>query len=212
MCRKRWIALWAVMAVVAAGCGKTTKTGETADAAKSGSNAVDQATANGAAKGTILPAAAKLDGPAATVFEFLEAVRTGHDGRATAMLTKIAREKNKSVRPQASDTATFQVGKVEYKADDLAAVSCAWTDLNENNEKQTEEAVWMVRREPEGWRVAGVAAAVFPGELPVLLNFEDPDDMAQKQQMVREEMNRRERQAELQATGRPDPEVQPLRR
>ena len=36
-----------------------------------------------------------------------------------------------------------------------------------------------------------MAAQVFPGEEPLLLNFEDPDDMLRKQKWVREEMRRR---------------------
>ncbi len=39
--------------------------------------------------------------------------------------------------------------------------------------------------------MAGVAAVVFDGEPPLLLNFEDPDDMAKKQQWLREEVARR---------------------
>jgi hypothetical protein len=212
MFRTRWIVLSAVVAVAAAGCGKATKTGETADAGKSGANVNAPAPADGTVKGAVLPAAAKLDGPAATVFEFLDAVRTGNDAGGEAMLTRTAREKNNKFHPSASDTATFQVGKVEYKADDLAAVSTAWTDMNKEGEKQTEEAVWMVRLKPEGWRVAGVAATVFPGKPPLLLDFEKPEEMAQKLQMLREEEDRQEQEEELQAQGRPDPNVQPIRR
>ena len=32
---------------------------------------------------------------------------------------------------------------------------------------------------------------VFPGEAPLLLNFEDPEDMFRKEQWVREEIRRR---------------------
>ena len=216
MFRKQWIALWAMTAVVVAGCGQASKTGDKAEAAKTEANASDalaQTPGDGPAKGSILPAAAKLDGPAATVYEFLDAAHKGNDAKGLMMLTTTAREKNQNTfKPSASDTATFQVGKVEYKADDLAAVSSAWTDINEEGARDTQEAVWMVRREPEGWRVGGVAAAVIAGKPPILLNFEDPEDMTRQLQALRDEMARQEREEELQAQQRPAADVHPLRR
>ena len=75
--------------------------------------------------------------------------------------------------------------------EDGARVACTWTDLDADGQPKTDEAIWVVRREPEGWRIVGVAAMVFPGEPPVVLNFEDPEDMLRKQQWVREEIRRR---------------------
>ena len=54
----------------------------------------------------------------------------------------------------------------------------------------------MVRREGDGWRIAGVAATVFPGEPPLLLDFEKPEEMIEKQQWVRDEIRRRAATAE----------------
>jgi hypothetical protein len=48
--------------------------------------------------------------------------------------------------------------------------------------------------------VAGVAATVFPGEPPLLLNFEDPDDMAKKQEWLRAEVARRTQAEKSQPT------------
>ena len=59
----------------------------------------------------------------------------------------------------------------------------------------------MVRQEPEGWRIAGVAATVFKGEPPLLLNFEDPEEMLRKQEWVQQEMRRRAQQGDLRARG-----------
>ena len=153
-------------------------------------DATDAVAANAGAEG-----GAQLDGPAAAVSEFLEALRTGNDERASKMLTATAREKtaslNRNVTPPASDTARFSIGKIDYVNDDGARVACTWTDLDEQGQPKTDEAIWVLRREQDGWRIAGVAAQVFPGESPLLLNFEDPDDMFRKQQWVREEMRRR---------------------
>ena len=139
------------------------------------------------------PAASQ--GPEAVVAEFLEAMRTGNDKKATALLSSTARRKaaslNGSIRPPASDTAKFTIGKVETVGPDGARVESTWTDLDLDGQPKTDEAIWVLRHEQDGWRVAGVAARVFPGEPPLLLNFEDPEDMFRKQQWVREEIRRR---------------------
>jgi len=138
---------------------------------------------------------AKLEGPAAAVHQFLDAVRTGSDENASALLTTLARQKTAamglSVCPPATDTARFQVGKVQYLSDDGAWVAATWIDLDEEGQSVTDEAVWMCRKEPQGWRIAGVAATPFPDQPPVKLNFEDPEEMRVTQQLVREEMQRR---------------------
>jgi hypothetical protein len=138
---------------------------------------------------------AKLEGPAAAVAEFLEAVRTGNDAVATKMLSTVTKQKNvslnRSIAPPASDTAKFTIGKIDYVNQDGARVACTWTDYDSSGQLKTDEAVWLLRRESEGWRVAGLAVRIFPNEDPLLLNFEDPEDMNRRQQWVREEMRRR---------------------
>ena len=70
-----------------------------------------------------------------------------------------------------------------------------WIDLDETGKSRIDKATWVCRLEPEGWRVAGFAAYVFEGENPLLLSFEDPEDMAKKQIWLEEEMTRRRKQA-----------------
>jgi hypothetical protein len=152
-----------------------------------------------------VPAAGQQgDGPDRAVFDFLEAVRTGNDDKAAKMLTPLARQKvaeqHLVVAPQGTDTAHFEVGQVQLLAPDGARVSVKWSDLDEKGKRRTDEVLWMLRRVEEGWRVAGVAAPVFEGEPPLLLNFEDPADMIEKQKMVREEVKRRAEQASAQST------------
>ena len=196
MWRTGWIVWLAVLAVGVMGCGGSDETGPAGDG---------EAQSGGGAGGG-------QNGPAAAVFEFLEAVRSGNDEKAATMLTKMARQKtaelNMEVAPPGSDTAEFEVGKVEYLDADRsgARVTSAWSDLDEKSQKRTDEIVWMVRREPEGWRIAGVAATVFEGEPPLLLNFEDPEEMLRKQQWVQQEMRRRAQQGNLQAKGGENPE------
>lgn len=169
----------AVLALVAAGCGKSGESGGV------------QNTSGG-------PPAAGSESPATTVGQFLDAIRTGSDEKAMALLTSAARQKatetHRSPTPPASDTARFEVGEVELLGEDGARVACAWTDLDENGKPRTDHAFWVCRREAEGWRVAGVAAIVFDGEPPLLLNFEDPAEMEKKQAWLRDEITRRAKQ------------------
>jgi hypothetical protein len=198
MWKMQWLVIFALLA---SGCGKPAPTGESS----TDQNATDAVAANAGTE-----SGAQLDGPGAAVSEFLEALRTGNDERASKMLTATARQKtaslNRNVTPPASDTARFSIGKTDYVNEDGARVACTWTDLDEQGQPKSDEAIWVLRREQEGWRIAGVAAQVFPGESPLLLNFEDPDDMFRKQQWVREEMRRRMEAGSSQAQNEEKPE------
>ena len=175
MWHRSWFGVFVVGALAAAGCSKSGGSGGTATAPE-----------------------AVSDGPAAIVTQFLDAIRTGNDEKAMGLLTGLAHQKaketNRNPTPPASDTAKFEVGEVELLGADGARVACAWTDLDENGKPHTDHAFWVCRREAEGWRVAGVAAVVFEGEPPLLLDFENPEEMAKKQQWLQEEVARRAKQ------------------
>ena len=180
---KNWVLLTTLLLSVSlCGCGgETDSTGPQRQDPQEGTPAGNQA-------------ATELEGPAATVYSFLEAAKAGNDEGAMAMLTRLAREKasgtTKSLAPKGSDTAAFQIGQVEYLGKDGARVGCTWSDNGSDS-----RMVWMVRNDPEGWRIAGAALEVFEGEPPALLNFEDPEDMEQKLRLIRQELMRRARQA-----------------
>ncbi|MGD9647725.1 MAG: hypothetical protein AB7U73_18580 [Pirellulales bacterium] len=132
---------------------------------------------------------------AQAVRDFLEAVRTGSDEKATGMLTPLARQKtaetSRAVAPPASDTAKYVVGEVEMLGPDAAHVASNWTDLDEQGEPVTEVLLWIVHKCDEGWRIAGMAAKPFPDQDPLVLNFEDPEDMERKQRLAAQEYQRR---------------------
>ncbi len=135
-------------------------------------------------------------GPNIAVFEFLQAVQKGNDKKAAEMLTNLAREKTTEmemvVAPPGSDTASFEVGSVEMLEDRGAYVSSTWTDVGEDGQPHSDQIVWLVRNEPEGWRIAGMVTKLFESKL--VLNFEDPQDMLRKQQLAEQEMMRRAQQ------------------
>lgn len=145
---------------------------------------------------------AKTEPAKSTVVSFLEAVKRGDDAAARNLLTKIARQKTEemgiSVAPPVAETASYAVRDCEMvgEADDLVHVGTTWTDVDADGFKTEENVVWVVRLDPEGWRVVGMAMRVFEDMPPLLLNFEDPEDMLAKQEKVAEELLERAKKAE----------------
>jgi hypothetical protein len=115
-------------------------------------------------------------------------------------LTRLARQKaeesGRVLAPPPDDTVKIEVDNASYPTADTAHVPTRWIDWDEKGKKRTDRATWACRLEPAGWRVAGFAAYVFEGEDPLLLNFEDMEDLARKQQWLREEIARREKQGQ----------------
>jgi hypothetical protein len=119
-------------------------------------------------------------------------------------------EQNIEVAPQGSDTAKFEVGKVEELAEDAARVAVTWTDLDHTGQPQTNEMLWMLRKGSAGWRIAGMAAEVFPGEPPLLLDFEKPEETLKKLAKLEAEMRRRA-EAEIAQSQQPKNPEEPIR-
>lgn len=173
------------------------------------------------AAGTVTAAEADptKTGPAkAAVAAFLDAVKRGDDATARGLLTKVARAKTEelgmSVAPPVADTATYAVRECEIVTDagDVAHVATVWTDVAADGSQSSENVIWVVRLDPEGWRVVGMALRVFDDMPPLLLNFEDPDDMIAKQELVAAELERRSRepaQPQLPAARTADGQGQP---
>jgi hypothetical protein len=138
----------------------------------------------------------------ASVVKFLDAMKRGDEAAACDLLTRVARTKTEelgiSVAPPVGETATYTVRECELVGDtnDLAHVATTWSDIDETGAATNENIIWAVRLDPEGWRVVGMAMKVFDDMPPLLLNFEDPQDMVAKQEMVAEELTRRAAQAQ----------------
>lgn len=142
--------------------------------------------------------AADLAAPAKqTVVTFLDAIKRGDDASARAMLTATARAKTAemgiSVAPPVNESAAYavQAAEVVSEAGDLVHVATTWSDVDGEGFQTTENVIWVVRLDPEGWRVVGMAMRIFDDLPPLLLDFEDPEDMLAKQAMVAEELQRR---------------------
>lgn len=119
---------------------------------------------------------------------FLEAVRTGDDKTAAAMLTAKARKKtaemNMQVAPPGSDTASFTIGKAVLIDGGTAYVRSAWTDLDNFGKPHTERVTWVLRRDAGAWRISGMLVSALSGKPPTRFDFEDPEGMLHKEQTL----------------------------
>ena len=162
------------------GCGGTTTPTAQNAAGPHGTTAA----AKPAGKPVSVPANATPD---QVVSVFLDALRGGDQATTAALLTAKAltetSQRNLSVCPQATPNMQFQVTKSEVLPENPsgAHVNVTWTESYEDG-PVSYEVVWVLRRQPEGWRVAGMAIELVPGQGLAFLNFEDPDDMIRKQE------------------------------
>ena len=135
--------------------------------------------------------------PKAVIELFLVSLRQGNATTTSRLLTSKARTETAKhdmvVRPPGSDTAKFVVGQTIYTTEthDICHVESNWTDVDDAGRRQTYEIVWILRKEPSGWVVAGMATELFSGEAPLVMNFEDPLDMLAQQQRAELELTRR---------------------
>ncbi len=140
------------------------------------------------APAVVIPADLK---PEQVIDRFLAAVCKGDDRTAEALLTKLSVENTKKydlqVAPQGSETAKYEVGecKLVGDANDQGAyVASKWTDIDDTGKPKTDEIVWMIHKEAEGWRIVGMGITPFEDLDVVYFNFEDPQDMLAKFQQI----------------------------
>jgi hypothetical protein len=125
--------------------------------------------------------------PEQVVSVFLDALRAGDQATTAALLTGKAltetSKRNLSVCPQATPNMEYKVMSSEVLPENPsgAHVSVRWTE-NYSDGNVEYDVVWVLRRQQEGWRIAGMAIELVPGQGLAFLNFEDPDDMIRKQE------------------------------
>jgi hypothetical protein len=127
--------------------------------------------------------------PDAVVTAFLESLRKGNDSLAASLLTDKARAetqaKGLNVQPPGTPDMTYQIGQTEYVDDTKtgAHVGSIWFEKLETGETASFEVIWVLRREAQGWRIAGMAMPPEgPESAPLFLNFEDCEDLLRKWQ------------------------------
>jgi len=147
--------------------------------------------------------------PRQSVYDFLDAVKNGNDEKAGSLLTALAKQKTAEmemvVAPPGSDTASFEVAEATSNDGNQAEVPSTWTDLDHEGQPRTDNITWILKKEDVGWRIAGMSTKIFPDQDPVLLNFEDPQQMLAQQQKAEQEAMRRANQQNAQASKPEDP-------
>jgi hypothetical protein len=185
MKRGAWIGGALLLTVTTWGCGGS----QTADSEPATESAV-------AASAT--PVVSDGKDPKQVITDFLEAVRTGNSEPAAAMLSVTARKKTAEmdleVAPQGSASASFEVGECEMLEGNGAHVHCLWANTVDG-ETHTDEIIWVLRNDPEGWRIVGMITQVFEDMDPIALDFEDPANMQAQQATVEAEIAKRTEQA-----------------
>jgi len=124
--------------------------------------------------------------PDQVVTVFLNALRTGDSPTTESLLTARARQElakhSLSVDVQSAPNAMYQVKPAEILTDQSGAhVKSIWTEKFDDGD-ETYEIVWALRRQQDGWRLAGMAMELIPGQPMQYLNFEDPADMLRKKE------------------------------
>jgi hypothetical protein len=168
--------------VLAFGCTKKSET-PTSQAQQSGPVGQPNGAASPAAP-TQPIAVPSNAAPDQVVTVFLNALRSGDSPTTESLLTEKARQElakhSLSVDVQSAPNATYQVHKAELLQDPNGAhVRSVWTEKFDDGEEKY-EIVWALRHQPEGWRLAGMAMELLPGQPMQFLNFEDPQDMLRK--------------------------------
>lgn len=173
-----------VFGVTGSGCGKADSNPPTLETNPSQSSALP----GGTAVATYERKQVTTDAtPDQVVSVFLEAMRAADGASVEALLTSKAREEttraNMPVEPVAAPHAQFQVAAPQYLPmnPNGAHVQAQWVE-SDGMLTYTHTVIWVLRRQTEGWRIAGFAIELVPGEGPQFLNFEDPADMLKKQQ------------------------------
>jgi hypothetical protein len=141
------------------------------------------------------PVAVPADATPDIVVEvFLNALRSGDQATTASLLTAKAlaetSKNNLSVCPQATPHMIYTITQATVLPENPngAHVNVTWTE-NYTDGTISYEVVWVLRRQQEGWRIAGMAIELVPGQGLAFLNFEDPSDMIRKQEEAMAALN-----------------------
>jgi hypothetical protein len=154
----------------------------------------------------------KAETPDKVVIRFLEAARTGDQKRLAEFMTAAAREQTAkhsiNFELEAYQNASFEVGKFEFLTPekDTAHVACKWTDRDADGATFSHDVLWVLRKEDEGWRVAGMITRPFPDLPPVAFNYESFPELMEAKRAVEQEYQRRDASSQA---GK-QPEIKPV--
>lgn len=137
----------------------------------------------------------KMDEPQKLIFYFVRAIQTQDEQAIIAMLTSSARLQRAKMNFQLGgkhpQDAEVELKLADYLKDDEgnivgARVGTTWVTVDADGMEYEDNIVWVLRKEPEGWRVAGMVGIIDPKYPPITVDFEDLEEslkMAEKLQI-----------------------------
>lgn len=168
-----------LLLLAAIGCGGKDTSTTTAEA-PSGAATTTTATA---------PAAVVSNGastePGEIVALFLDSLRRGDEKSANGVLTAQAQasllKTDFTIDPLGTPDGKYTIGRVGFVDGDATTglVECIWTEPNPEAGKPPVEMeiVCEVHKEPQGWRISGMAVKMSGTEDTFVLDFEDPQSL-----------------------------------
>jgi len=113
---------------------------------------------------------------------FSDSIRRGDKETTIKLITLAARKeiqrRGMTIDPPGSPEASYKIGEVKFLDEDkdAAYVESVWIEPGVDGQpSQQTEVVWAVNKEPEGWRISGLAIDMGPNEQPTLVDFENLD-------------------------------------
>ena len=161
------------------GCGGTTNS---STASKSSGSSATSGTENSVSSVQVVPGQGTEPGQCVAIF--LDSLRSGDEESANGVLTAKAREELAKtpyeMQPLGTPEGAFEVGRVgyPYEEKDIALVECQWTEPSAPGEPPlTMDIVCEVRKETEGWRIAGLVVTSPGSEETLVLDFENANSL-----------------------------------
>ncbi len=158
--------------------------------------------------------------PETVVSAFLEATRRGDDQLARQLLSTRALEATSkaglAVQPPGTPHMTYRITQVEFPQgiEHGAYVHSIWTETTDGVEESF-DVTWVLRKDPQGWRIVGMAAQFDDESQPYFLNFEQPDELFRRLKTTADGGQTRQTDAAGAATETPQtarmPDVPPIR-
>ena len=167
-----------VLLLAAIGCGGKNSSTETAQG---------QAGATGGAAPQAVVTNGATTEPGEIVALFLDSLRRGDEKVANGVLTAQAQaslaKTDYTIDPLGTEDGKYTIGRVGFVEGDTSTglVECVWTEPNPEAGKPPVEMeiVCEVHKEPQGWRISGMAVKMAGTEETFVLDFEDPQSLQQ---------------------------------
>ena len=133
--------------------------------------------------------------PREVVVDFLQAFRDGRNDHATALLSTGAQEEawknGMAITAEQFPQAEFTISEIAYLDENTKShVMSTWSDVTATGKEKQETCVWILRKEPHGWCISGMASKFLEGVRPVELDFEDQADMQRKIRWAEDQIRR----------------------